>query len=118
MDYATFAPMLDGFEWALLKGLMYGLVAVFTLWAAGTLVERRIKRRDRSAIAARPRANSSTEERDPLSHRATTESAEAERYGAQASAEGALPPLRRSLGPFRRSYRRRAGSAGERRASK
>ncbi len=92
MDYPTLPPMLHGLEWALLKGLMYGLVAVLALWTAGTFVERLIETRRRAA-AARSRASSVTEERYPHSHEAGA--ARPGPDGDQAGAELAATPLRR-----------------------
>ena len=39
MDYSTLPMTFHGLEWALLRGLMYGLVLLLTLWGAGTVLE-------------------------------------------------------------------------------
>ena len=45
MDYLNFPPMLQGIEWALLRGMVSGLVLLLSLWAAGTIAESGIKNR-------------------------------------------------------------------------
>jgi hypothetical protein len=45
VDYLNFPPMLQGIEWALLRGMVYGLVVVLAMWAAGTIAETGIKNR-------------------------------------------------------------------------
>jgi hypothetical protein len=61
MDYSTLPMTLHGLEWALLRGLMYGLVVLLTLWGAGTIVEWGIRMRSRESVTDRPRAEAPLE---------------------------------------------------------
>lgn len=47
---------LGGLEWALVKGLMYGLVLLLTLWGAGAIVEWGIRMRSRDLATDKSRA--------------------------------------------------------------
>jgi hypothetical protein len=61
MEYSTLPMTLHGLEWALLRGLMYGLVLLLTLWGAGMIVEWVIRVRSRESVPDRPRAEASLE---------------------------------------------------------
>lgn len=47
--------MFEGLEWALLKGMMYGLVVLLALWGAATIVESGIRMIRRGSATKRAR---------------------------------------------------------------
>ena len=60
MDSIIFPLAFEGFEWALLRGLIYGLVALVLIWGAGALPEWGIRMKTRHRVVDPPR------DEDPL----------------------------------------------------